>query len=529
MLNLLLKDFKLLFGGKGSLKKNITSAITSILIFAVFLVIETFMFSMILSKIRNYNNATIPFLTLFLFFISVVQIALDVMQAHKLFFNEKDNAQLILHPVSNGKLIGSKLVFLFLSHFITTSLLVYPLIVSYGVIIGKQPMHYYLGVFYPVVSFLFEAGIALLLVYPVKIFIDFLKKYTVVQFAFALVVMCFACIVYNTVLTWFMTLVVNNDVTALFTVDSIEFLANLRQYLLPANLYADVFFSGAIQKLFFCLAIFAGIFVLGTTLAVACFHHLRAFRLSDRKRNNKVVGNMTPERALLKKEWLLLFRDSGNIFSFTGLLMIQPFLVYVVVHSLNTVFSSGTFAYYMSTFPELLPLLDMLIVMLFSVIINGGASDYYEREEGTLRIVKTLPVSIRKQVFIKVIVPFALSFLSLIVTTLVLWISGVVSFLTFAFATLLTTMLLVTFVVVSLKEQLTMQRTHAEESALTSIYTYLLPLLFIAGSVAGTLYGLPLWAAYLIGIAFFGILALPHFIHLKKKIESGFADMEPIN
>ena len=90
-------------------------------------------------------------------------------------------------------------------------------------------------------------------------------------------------------------------------------------------------------------------------------------------------------------------------------------------------------------------------------------------------------------------------------------------------------MLLVTFTVLSLKEQFALQRTHAQESAMTSIYAYLLPILFIAGSIAGTVYGLPLWAAYIIGIGFFGILALPHFIHLKKKIISGFLDMEPIH
>ncbi len=535
MLSLLLKDFKLLFGGKGSVKKNIISAISSILIFAVFLVIETFMFSMILSKIRNYNNATIPFLTLFLFFISVAMTFLDLMQAHKLFFNEKDNAQLILHPISNGQLIGSKLIFLFLSHFLTTTLLVYPLIVSYGLMVGKPPMYYYMGVFYPFLSFFFEVGVALLLVYPCKIFIDFLKKYTVVQFIVALIVMCFACMAYNTVLQWFMTLVVNNDIGALFTVESINFLAVLRRYLIPANFYADIFFSGATNKFLFCLAIFAGLFVLGTTLAVTCFHYLRSFKLSDRKRKNKVVGKLTPKWALFKKEWLLLFRDSSNIFSFTGLLMIQPFLVYVVIHSLNTVFSSGTFAYYMSAFPELIPLLDMLIVMLFSVIISAGANDFFQKEERTMRIVKTIPVPIKTQVFIKIAVPCILSFASLLVTTLTLWISGTVSFLTFAFATLLTAMLLTTFTVLSLKEQFALQRTHAQESVMTSIYAYLLPILFVVGSIVGivgtadTGYRLPLWVAYLIGTGFFGILAVPHFINLKKKIILGFLDMEPIH
>ena len=95
MLNLLLKDFKLLFAGKDSLKKNILSAIGNALLLAIFVVIEMFIFSTILKKLRTYSNATIPFLTFFLFIVSCIIILLDTVQANKLFFNDKDTQQLV--------------------------------------------------------------------------------------------------------------------------------------------------------------------------------------------------------------------------------------------------------------------------------------------------------------------------------------------------------------------------------------------------------------------------------------------------
>ncbi len=47
MLNLIVKDFKLLFANKNSLKKNIASAFTSALAVACLLAIEIYVFSML--------------------------------------------------------------------------------------------------------------------------------------------------------------------------------------------------------------------------------------------------------------------------------------------------------------------------------------------------------------------------------------------------------------------------------------------------------------------------------------------------
>ena len=86
MLNILVKDLKLLlFGDKSSLGKKILS-----LMLAIFIGIEVFLFTMIIEKVKTYKGAAPLYLTLFLFIISCIMIILNVMTAHKLFFNEKD-------------------------------------------------------------------------------------------------------------------------------------------------------------------------------------------------------------------------------------------------------------------------------------------------------------------------------------------------------------------------------------------------------------------------------------------------------
>jgi hypothetical protein len=44
--------------------------------------------------------------------------------------------------------------------------------------------YYYYGLFYPVLSFLFEAGVVLLLVYPFWFLKEWLKKHLTVKFIF---------------------------------------------------------------------------------------------------------------------------------------------------------------------------------------------------------------------------------------------------------------------------------------------------------------------------------------------------------
>lgn len=530
MLNLIAKDFKLLFSAHGGLKKRLLSLISTVLMAAFVVGVEWFLFSTILGKIQNFNNATRPFLTLFLFIISCLMILLNIVQANRLFFNQKDIEQLIRRPVSNAQIVGSKLVFMFLTHYFTALLLTYPILIAYGNMMGKRMMFYYLGLFYPLLSFLFEGGIALILVYPYKLASDFLKKHTLVQFLLSLVLMVGACVAYNYVLNIFMELVINNNINALFTNRSIERLIEIRRFLVPINLLTDIFATAETFRILPYLGIAGGIFLIGVSIVIFAFNYLRSVAMQSKPGKVKDELNIQkPTVALFKKELFLLFKDSNNIFSFTGLLIVQPFLVYIIVNSLNSVFSSGTFAYYMRALPELIPLIDVLIIMMFTLIINQGATDYIQSEKSNVRLMKILPVSPIKQLLIKVLVPFSLSAVSLTVSVLALGIGGVVSWLTLIFALLLTLILLVIFDVVSLKEEMRIGNNRPRSTAMSTLYSYLLPFAFFATALISCMFGLDIRLAYVIGLAVFLLLGAPHLIKLRSRMEAMFLDLEMVN
>ena len=235
------------------------------------------------------------------------------------------------------------------------------------------------------------------------------------------------------------------------------------------------------------------------------------------------------KKALIKKEITLLTKNSDYTLSFTGLLIVQPFLAYMVIKALNTIFTRGVFAYYISIVPNFIPLIDILILMLFSVIIAQGANQYIQMEKATIKVMKTIPVKYSTQLIIKFMIPLILSFGSLLVSLLVLLITKIFVFNTFIFGLILITSLLIVFDIVSLKEELSIRNKKPRSTYLSSLYAYVLPILYFVVCAGFSYFGLSIYIAYAIGLIVFGVSAIPIIIYLLKNMNSLFMDLDVVN
>ena len=74
MLNLLIKDFKLMFVGESGRAKRIVYFLTKLVFIACFVGIEVFLYCEILNRIKHYSGAPVTFTCLFLSLISVLMI-----------------------------------------------------------------------------------------------------------------------------------------------------------------------------------------------------------------------------------------------------------------------------------------------------------------------------------------------------------------------------------------------------------------------------------------------------------------------
>ncbi len=530
MLTLLIKDFRLMFSRERSNGKGVLRALVSLLFIACFVALEIFLFSAILKKIQYFSNAPISFMMLFLIIISALMTVGGVFQARKLFFNEQDIQQLTNHPVTNGMIILSKLIFLLAVHYATSFMFEYPVFVAYGIIFHKTVYFYYTALFYPLLASIFEIGVALLVVYPVWMLLQYLKKHVVLEFGLSVALLFVLSYPYSRVLNMFVGLVTNNELSLLFSEEAAATMASITEYAIPINFLLEYFVLKNGASLVPFVAIALGTFMLGLSITVFTFHKVRNISATSKAKAPKETYKMRSQiYGLVKKEIILLTKNPSYIFSYSGFLIVQPFLLYLIVVAMNAIFSSGTFLYYTTLFPNFVELVDVFLVIMVSLIINSGANQYIGIEERTIKNLKTIPVGYKTQLAVKLLLPYSLSAISLLISVAVLLISGVVTVLTAFFATLLTLVVMLVFDIISLREELNIRHGKPRSTFMSTMFSYVLPFAYIALVMFLSFNGFPLWAMYCAGVALFALLGLPWALRLRARMGDWFMELEAIN
>lgn len=530
MLNLLLKDFKLMLGSKQSLSQRIISAFFAALFFGAVIVVEVFLFRTILNTIGNIKGATSAFLTVFLCVTTVIITVSDLFNAKRLFFDDKDIEQLSPRPVTNGQIILSKMLFLFLIHYFTSILFEYPVLFAYGEMIGKPPLYFFTALFYPVATFLFEAGIALLLVYPLWLLSNLLKKHFLVKLIVSFAVIVALSFAYSYVLDVFIKLVSKNGLILLFSKDSIAKMIDFKKYAFPVNFLTDIFVNKSARAFFPFIFISAGIFGMGVAVAVFAFNYVRNVRVYGTIKSKKhAYKPVSVTKALIKKEITLICKNSDYVFSFTGLLVVQPLLLTFVIRSMNAALSAGSIQYFAALVPGLVSYVDILFVMLFTVVINQGANSYVTMEEKTVKNMKTIPVPFSKQLFIKVAIPFTMSLISLFASSLTLILTAAVTVKTGIFAFAVSVLLLFIFDVVSLWEELNIRHGKPRSTFVSSVISYLLPVCYAVVAILLSYEKISDTLTLLGGIATIIILGAFPVYYVFKNAGRLFLGLEAIN
>ena len=530
MLNLLSKDLKLLLSKSDTPFSTFMKLLVRFIFIVLFAALEVILYSLCLKKITKYEDAGVAFTGLFLFVIALIIMIFDLLNASKLFFNEKDIEQLSMRPVSSDEIVLSKLIVLFFLHYFESLIFVYPVFIAYGAIIHKAIAFYYQALFYPILTFFFLGGISLILVYPYYLIKKFLRAHTIMRFIIAILALSGLTYIYSLILNLFISLVSGGNLNLIFTTDSIAKLIALRAYEIPLDFLIKLFLEKARISLFPYLGIAFGFFVLGISFSVFAYNYVRNVNITVREnREEKKTHLVSIKTALIKKEITLLVRNSDYTVSYIGLLIVEPFLLYLVVNALSVVFTSGVFTYYLSLVPNFVESLDIMVVMLFSGSILSGANEYIGMERSTIKLLKTMPVSPKQILKIKVIIPFVLSSIALLVSLIVLFFTKEISIITACFAFLLAEISLLSFTLISLSEELKIRIGKPRNTFFSGCYSYVLPILcFFLGVTFGYL-KLSRYIPLLISLGFFLILLLPPFIILKKNGKRDFMDLEAVN
>lgn len=532
-LNLVLKEFK-----NGTLieklkKGNFLSVILNILISFAFVVLEIYLFRMINEKLNAFNGASKAFLTIFLFIISVGHILFLTAKVRGTLYSKIDNDILINKPVSPSMNILSKIVFIYLRDVMMNYLIAFPILIVYGYENQMISRVMFIMVMYPFIISIFETGVSYLLSLPYQEIYRFLKRHFIVQVITSIVIIVLLCFVYSYILNAFLVLVRDNNIYAIFSKSTIMKLDNIASYLIPTKYFIQLI-NLDFRGLFYLVIISLAIFLLGIFISSKHYlHSINSTKESKRKSSKREIKLTSINKALIKKELKLFFEDSNSIFSCSSLLVMEPFLTVLVIQAMNTIFKTGMLTYVTNYFPYLLPLIHILFIALFATFINTSASFVISREKYQgVRICKSIPLSYRKQIYIKMIVPFSLSTISLLVTILVLMTSKQVSvincLLSFIFTILLTAFLELLSVNSDLKNP-SKEGEESNKNSMISLLSIIIPLLLVGLMFALTYFALPLGWSFMIATTLLVIALGGYMLYFDKKVALRFVALEMRN
>ena len=105
----------------------------------------------------------------------------------------------------------------------------------------------------------------------------------------------------------------------------------------------------------------------------------------------------------------------------------------------------------------------------------------------------------------------------------------VISFTTFAFALLFSVILLAIFCMVSLIEELSIRNNQAKQTTLSTIVSYVVPIVFFVISVLLAYIEVPYILVNIIGLVLLAFVAGMIVLYLMKNIDRKFMELDVIN
>ncbi len=512
---------------------SVFSILLKLIFVGLFIALEVYIFLSLDKKITEYSSyGTYDFLIFFLFIMMLISIASSLFKASKVLFNKEDKRLLFPLPISESTIIFSKVTFIYLKEVALNLCISTPLLMAFAYINGYMPYFYIFSLLYPFIIGVFNMGITLILLPLYEILYKLIKTSDIAQFIIALISVIVLCFAYQFVLNLFLNALNNSSIGGVFNKDFIDALHNAIKYFYPINnIFNPIVNSiNSISNMCFVIGGVLLIAVVGYNVSAAFYKMLNKKEINNDgnvgKLAKKQIKVISPFKALVKKEFDLLFKDSANVFSYTSLLIMAPFLSYVVISSLNAIIY-GNLRIFLIYFPEIINGINITLILLFSSVINASASLSITREEKCIQIIKYLPVSITKQIYAKVLAPLALSSLSLIVTLTTLFATKEITTVVF-FVSLIIGLILIVFtnlygIIFDMHDK---GATKYKISYLNSLISLVFPCILLVFQSLMSYLGVNAIINYTVLILMSVCLLIPCFIRLNKQYEKAFNKME---
>ena len=514
-----------------SIYARLLKAFLKLIFYGIIVALVSFVFSSLDNKIQKYSSyGTFDFLVLFLFVAMIIGVLSTVVRARKIIFNKEDTRITMPLPLSNETLIFSKVIYLYIKEVFTSLLISTPMLVCYGIVRDVFPYYFIFSIFYPFIISLFTVGVSLILVVIYEYIFRLIKTSDLVQFVLASVIVIVLCFIYQFALNLFLSALNDSSIGGMFSLEFIDFLHEMAKFLLPVYniMMAFINNSNIASNVMISIGLILVILLFGFFIVSIVFHYFNVHEI-DIKSNHvyeKKVKIHSPFTSLVRKEMMILFKDSSYTFSYTALLIMMPILSFVVISSLNGIIYKNL-EFFLIYYPELINGINISLILLFMSVINSSATLSMSREGKSIQIVKYIPVSLHKQIIAKILIPMVLSVSSLIITLGVLLFTNSISFITFIMTLLIGMILVVTMNIFGIEwDMLDKSPSKVKLSSLNTVLAVGYPIVILFIHFLLSLLYVDAYVIYLIEGATSIILLTICFINVKKRFARAFLKME---
>jgi ABC-2 type transport system permease protein len=365
------------------------------------------------NKVSNPIQRGLELINLFYVLVVGVMTILSVEKMRKTLTDKTGKSLLLRLPVKKQNIFLSKLAVLFLINYSTGFVLVFAINLIFYICLDVSAIFWLqtlaVWVFLPVVPFL----LASLLVVPYIKIVDFVKERYIILFILVTAILVGAFLLYSELLNIVQELLSTGSMKFLFNEGFTNTLQALLKYIYPVNCLSKIAMGQDLLLSFsivvaVTLASLAAIYYISKALYNVTLYKNEERVFKFKKKEVKTQSN--PIIALMRKEFISVFRDSKHMFSYFSIALAMPVMAYCCYTLFEALLKNtlGLSANYS---------LALIVVLVFSVLTNTFCATNISRDGVSNLKTKLLPIKASTIVLSKVIFCAIVSSLAVIVSS----------------------------------------------------------------------------------------------------------------
>ena len=406
--------------GKTDVVGVLLSALISLSVIAVCIVlIATIAKNYVAIKVNKVSAPYVRARELLNLLYALIITAMSVMcleRMRKTLTNGKDKSMFLRLPLKQENIFLSKLAVLFIRAYAVGFALILPVnfIIATAV---ETTLSYWLNtvcvcILMPLVPFL----VACILIVPYIKIVDFVSRRYILLFVLFSGMLIGAFWLYSQVLDVVQKLLATGSIQFLFNERFINAMQALLDFAYPANAFASIVLGQNLTLSYIIVGAVAIVAMLVVWFVTKKLYYVTMYKTERRptpKKKTPKYKQNSPVLALLKKEFICVFREPKHVFSYFAIATAMPMMAYSCYSLFETLINS------------MLGLGDqfslaLLITLLFSVLTNTFCATNVSRDGMTTLTSKAFPLKATRIFLAKVVFCGIVSSLSVILSAVLL-------------------------------------------------------------------------------------------------------------